>query len=357
MLRRYSGGGLTAIWAKENTRDALYSAMQINETYMTSGTRIKLRFFGAWKLPDNPFNRPDWVKLGYEQGVPMGSVLPDPSPDASPQFMVYAERDPDGAKLDRIQIIKGWTHNGQVYQKIYDVVWSGDRKIDAKTGKLAPVGNSVDISKATYSNTIGADKLLKVWKDPDFDPRFHAVYYARVLEIPTPRWTTYDAVKLGIPPPADVPTVIQERAVATPIWYQPTAATRQNFKPGLTVAELLQLGAKLLDDTSIKKLLSGKTLRIRNIVDGHYFEATFTEQGQRTLVNIDGMPVQKAVTADPMFGIGVAKNEAYLIRDQKIILNIFGKQFPFAVYKEGARYVLATPQEFGYANYVIEKIY
>lgn len=355
LLRQYSAGGLTAVWATQNTREALFGALRKNETYMTSGPRIKLRLFAGWSFPENPFNRPDWVKAGYENGVPMGGILLDPPRDASPQFMIYAEKDPDSAKLDRVQIVKGWTHNGQVFQKIYDVVWSGDRKIDNQTGKLKPVGNTVNIAKAQYTNTIGADRLLKVWKDPDFDPRLHAVYYARALEIPTPRWTTYDAVKIGVAPPADVPSVIQERAITTPVWYQPSAAERQNFKPGLTVAELLQAGANLLDDKTLEKMFVGKTIRIRNLVSGQFFEVKFAEDGQRTLLSVDGEPVKTLVSMDPMFDIGVKKNESYSIRDQKVALKISGKLFYFSVYADGGRYVIASAQEFGYANYVVEK--
>jgi hypothetical protein len=222
-----SSAGTTAVWAEENTREAIFDAMKRKEVYGTTGTLIRLRFFGGWDLPDNLTEDRDFVKKAYEMGVPMGQDLPaHPVKDLAkhPTFAVWALKDPKSGNLDRIQIIKGWTDpvNGFPKEKIHDLAWSDGRKPDPKTGKLPPVGNTVDIKTVTYTNSIGDTQLSAVWTDPDFDPTMKAVYYIRVLEIPTPRWSTYDAAKLGVEPPAGVPATIQERAYSSPIWYTPS---------------------------------------------------------------------------------------------------------------------------------------
>ena len=217
--------GTTAVWADENTREGIFDAMKRKETYGTSGTLIRLRFFGGWGLPKNLAEQDGWVKTAYASGVPMGNDLPANAGGAkAPTFVVEAMKDPESGNLDRIQIIKGWNDPGNGYpkEKIYDLAWSGDRKA-GEDGKLPPVGNTVDLKKATYTNDIGASQLKAVWTDPDFDPSQRALYYVRVLEIPTPRWSTYDAVKLGVDPPKAVPATIQERAWSSPIWYAPAA--------------------------------------------------------------------------------------------------------------------------------------
>ncbi len=212
-------GALTGVWAQRNTREDIWDAMKNKEVFATSGTRIKVRFFGGFKLDENPENYEMLVKMGYDKGVPMGQSLE--SAQGSPTFYVWASKDPDQANLDRIQIIKGWiSPKGEMKEMIYDVVWSDGRKKD-EAGKLASVGSTVDLKSATYSNTIGAATLLGSWKDPDFDPNLHATYYARVIEIPTPRWSTYDAARAGLPLLEDVKSTIQERAWSSPIWYSP----------------------------------------------------------------------------------------------------------------------------------------
>ena len=218
----------------------------------------------------------DWVKTGYANGVPMGGDLPPPKGKA-PTFIVWAVKDPDEANLDRIQIVKGWTKSGQIFEKVYDVAWSGDRKLarapiqnvlyGGNDMTLPPVGNTVDIKTATYKNTIGAVELKTVWTDPDFDPSLHAFYYARVLQIPTPRWTTYDAKSLGVPPPSNVPATIQDRAWTSPIWYTPTAELRAKAAHSPTVADLTQRGATALDDAQLRELIVGKTVAVHNIGD------------------------------------------------------------------------------------------
>ncbi len=220
-----SSAGTTAVWAEENTRASIFDAMKRKETYGTTGTLIRLRFFGGWNYPSDLVNDKNFVKKAYAGGVPMGGDLPANTTNAkAPTFAVSAMKDPESGNLDRIQIVKGWTNprTGFPDEKIYEVAWSDNRKLDAKTGKLPPVGNTVDVKKATYTNNIGDSQLSVVWTDPDFDPKQKAVYYVRVLEIPTPRWSTYDAAKLGVDPPVGVPATIQERAYSSPIWYTPT---------------------------------------------------------------------------------------------------------------------------------------
>ncbi len=215
------GSGYAAVWATENTREALFDAMMRRETYATTGPRILVRFFGGWEFTaEDAMNRLP-AAIGYTKGVPMGADLPPGPAGQAPTFLVGALKDPLSGNLDRIQIVKGWVDSrGERHEKIYDVEWSGDREIGAD-GKLPPVGNTVDVANATWTNTIGAPELLTVWTDPDFDPSVPAVYYARVLEIPTPRWTAYEAYRYGITMPAEVPMVTQERAYTSPIWYTP----------------------------------------------------------------------------------------------------------------------------------------
>jgi len=214
--------GATGVWAPENTREAIFDGIKRKETFGTSGPLIRLRFFGGWGYPAGLAADPDFVKKAYAGGVPMGGDLPaKPARAKAPTFAVWALKDPESGNLDRVQIIKGWYQNGYPQEQIYDVALSDGRKPDPKTGKVPPVGNTVDVKNATYTNSIGDSQLAAVWIDPDFDPSHHAVYYVRVLEIPTPRWSTYDAKELGIDPPAGVAATIQERAWSSPIWHTP----------------------------------------------------------------------------------------------------------------------------------------
>jgi hypothetical protein len=215
------GSGYAAVWATENTREAIFDAMMRRETYATTGPRMLVRFFGGWEFTaEDAMNRLPGA-IGYSKGVPMGADLPARPAGQAPTFLVGALKDPYSGNLDRIQIVKGWVDTrGERHEKIYDVKWSGDREIGAD-GKLPPVGNTVDVANATWTNTIGAPELLTVWTDPDFDPAVPAVYYARVIEIPTPRWTAYEAYRFGITMPSEVPMITQERAYTSPIWYTP----------------------------------------------------------------------------------------------------------------------------------------
>ena len=219
-----SSAGTTAVWAQENTREGIFEAMQSKETYGTTGTLIRLRFFGGWSYPSDLTSDDDFVQKAYDGGVPMGGDLPQmPDGAKAPSLAVWALKDPESANLDRVQIIKGWTNPNTGYpeEEIYDIAWSDNRKPDPKTGKLPPVGNTVDVKNASYTNSIGDVELSVVWTDPDFDATMKAVYYVRVLEIPTPRWSTYDSARNNLPLPTEVPATIQERAYSSPIWYSP----------------------------------------------------------------------------------------------------------------------------------------
>ena len=213
--------GYTAVWARENTRTSLFDAMDRKEIYATTGPRMVVRFFGGWDYTEQDLNSRQPAFAGYSKGVPMGGDLLNAPEGKAPTFMVYALRDPIGANLDRLQIVKGWLDaQGKTHEKVYDVAWSGDRKPDGK-GKLPAVGNTVDVKNANWTNTIGAAELATVWTDPDFDPKQRAFYYTRVLEIPTPPWYLYDAFRLGTKIPKDAPTSQQERGYTSPIWYTP----------------------------------------------------------------------------------------------------------------------------------------
>ncbi len=214
--------GYQAVWAAENTREALFDAMERKETYATTGPRIFVRFFGGWDFEAADATTRQPAAIGYSKGVPMGGDLRNAPPGTSPSFLVAALKDPIGANLDRVQIVKGWMDsNGELQERVYDVAVSDGREIGADGRARTPVGNTVDVANATWSNTIGDPELITVWEDPDFDPRHRAFYYVRVLEIPTPRWTAYDAKYFGIDVPDDVEMVHQERAYTSPIWYTP----------------------------------------------------------------------------------------------------------------------------------------
>lgn len=219
--RHTIASGLAAVWARENTRESLWDAMARKEVFGTTGTRLTVRVFGGFDFAATDLERSDFAAHGYELGVPMGGDLKSALPGKGLGLLIRALRDPDGANLDRVQVIKGWLDaSGKTHEQVYDVAWSGGRKKDAN-GKVPPVGDTVNAKEATYTNSIGAPYLSAYWKDPSFDPKQRAFYYVRVLEIPTPRWTTYDAKVFGVELPKDVPASTQERAYTSPIWYTP----------------------------------------------------------------------------------------------------------------------------------------
>ena len=214
--------GYAGVWARENTRAALFDAMQRKEVYATTGPRMIVRFFGGWEFEAADAHTRSPAIVGYTKGVPMGGDLGEAPGGRTPTFLLAALKDPIGANLDRIQIVKGWLgRDGSTQERIYDVAVSGGRSIGANGRATASVGNTVDVANATWTNTIGAGEMITVWKDPEFDPALRAFYYVRVIEIPTPRWTAYDAKYFGIRMPPEVPMTTTERAYTSPIWYTP----------------------------------------------------------------------------------------------------------------------------------------
>ncbi|MDG2004047.1 MAG: DUF3604 domain-containing protein [Novosphingobium sp.] len=213
--------GLAAVWAPENTREAIFDAFRRREVYATSGSRIRLRFFGGWNFERDDIERADYARYGYSHGVPMGGDMPRREGAKSPSFLVHAARDPDSANLDRVQVVKGWLDSaGKSHERVYNVALADGRPI-GPDGAIKPIGSSVDVSAASYRNSIGDPELATWWSDPDFDAAQPSFYYVRVLEIPTPRWTTHDSVWFRAPLPSDVPRTVQDRAYSSPIWYRP----------------------------------------------------------------------------------------------------------------------------------------
>lgn len=217
---KISATGITGVWAENNTREAIFEALKRKECFGTSGNRIKVRMFAGWDYHSDLLKQDDWVKKAYASGVPMGADLAAINTPGKPKFLLHAIKDPNAGNLDRIQIIKVSTKNGMSVENVYDAVWNGDRKKDAK-GVLPSVGNTVDIKTATYTNSIGSAELIGFWEDSDFDSESYVTYYARVIEIPTPRWSTYLAAKHNMNVNNSVPAYIQERAWTSPIWYTP----------------------------------------------------------------------------------------------------------------------------------------
>src|SRR5262245_15313987 len=351
-VRLENPAGLTGVWAEQNTRASLFDAMQRKETFATSGPHIKVRFFGGWEYGKDLVDQKDWVKAGYAKGVPMGGDLPAAKAKA-PTFAVWAVKDPTSGNLDRIQIVKGWTKSGQSFEKIFDVAWSGDRKPDKWTGRVGSVGSTVNLEDASYTNTIGSVELKTVWSDPEFDPSLHAFYYARVLEIPTPRWTTIQAKELGIAPPDVVPATIQERAWSSPIWYTPSADARKGAAAGLTVADLKSKGGAALDDAALSALVVGKNVWWRNTVTGDVFEARYGTDGQALILHVGrsfNMPSEFGNLAQSGYqGIPAA----YTVKNGRIGSSLGNVPFDLAVSKTGEKYVGARSNEFGFANYEI----
>ena len=369
--------GLTGVWAEENTRASLFEAMQRKETFAVSGPHIKVRLFGGWEYAAGMPGEKDWVKTGYAKGVPMGGDLP-PARAKAPAFMVWAVKDPTSGNLDRIQIVKGWTKSGQSFEKVFDVVWAGDRKPDKWTGVVPPIGSTVDVENATYTNTIGAVELKTVWTDPEFDPSLHAFYYARVLEIPTPRWTTIQAKQLGVAPPDVVAATIQERAWSSPIWYTPSAEARKNVKPGITVADLKKKGAVALSDAQLRALIVEKSVWLENTVTGDRYQIVYgasgksasakpatpiepgyvterfaANQGELQLRYVGRKFVLPSAVGDAASANYLRTSSPYYINNGKIVTALVGTPIEVTVYKMGDKYLGARSNEFGYVNYQI----
>ena len=355
-IRLENPGGLTGVWAEENTRASLWDAMYRKETFGISGPRIKVRFFAGWGYNKDILGAKDWVKQSYAGGVPMGADLrpmPTGGKGTAPSFVVWAVKDPTSGNLDRIQIIKGWTQNGQSFEKVFDVAWAGERKADKWSGRVPAIQSTVDLEKATYTNSVGSTELKTVWSDPEFDPSLHAFYYARVLEIPTPRWTLIQAVKSGLPPPDIVPLTGQERAWSSPIWYTPSADARKTSQAGMTVAELQKKGAAPLGDAQLKALIVGKAFWLRNNVTGEQFSQNFTLEGQMIVFRV-------GKNANMPSGWGNVERDGnqgtttpYKIEGGKLVTLVSQDPYAFTFYKLGDTYYGARSNEFGYANYEI----
>jgi hypothetical protein len=372
-------GGLTGVWAEENTRGSLFEAMKRKETFAVSGPRIQVRFFGGWEYGPDLVGEKDWVKTGYAKGVPMGGDLPPVKAGGkAPTFLVQAVKDPTSGNLDRIQIVKGWTKSGQSFEKVYDVVWAGDRKPDKWTSVVPPIGSTVDIENASYTNSIGAVELKTVWSDPEFDPALRAFYYARALEIPTPRWTTIQAKQLGIAPPDVVAPTLQERAWSSPIWYTPSAQALAAAPRGTTVAELTKQGAAALDDAALEALIVEKSVWLENNVTGDkymiiygalgkgpdpepltpdqpgYITQRFPQnQGQFQVRYVGRNVGLQSLTGDAMAASALGASRTYNIVEGKIVTELVGTPIEISVYKLGDKYLAARGNEFGYANYEI----
>ncbi len=355
-VRLENPGGLTGVWAEENTRASLFDAMYRKETFGVSGPHIKVRLFGGWGYDKSLATAKDWVKQSYAGGVPMGADLapmPTAGKGTAPTFMVWAVKDPTSGNLDRVQIIKGWTQNGQSFEKIFDVAWAGDRKPDKWSGRVPAILSTVNLETATYDNSVGATELKTVWADPEFDASLHAFYYARVLEIPTPRWTLIQAVKAGIPPPDVVPLTGQERAWSSPIWFTPTPEAQKSAPAGMTVADLKKQGAVPLTNAQLKALIVGKAFWLRNNVTGEQFSQNFTEDGQMIVFRV-------GANADMPSGFGnVARDgsqgrtSSYKIDGDKLITMVSQDPYAWTFHKLGDTYYAARSNEFGYANYEI----
>jgi hypothetical protein len=350
-VRLENPAGLTGIWAEENTRASLFDGMARKETFATSGPHIQVRLFGGANLAPVS-DQADWVKAAYAAGVPMGADLPTLGEAKAPSFIVWALKDPTSGNLDRIQIVKGWTKHGQSFEKIFDVAWAGNRTPDPFTGVVPPIGSTVNISDASYANTIGGVELKGSWTDPEFDPSLDAFYYARTLAIPTPRWTTIQAKQLGIAPPDNVAATIQERAWTSPIWYTPTQKLRTAEK-GTTVADLKAQGATALDDAALTEMIVGKTSWIRNNVTGDVFAITWTASGQRLISNVNGAIPKPSEIGDVLHGGLTGSGTAYAIKHGAIVTTLGNLPYEATVYKLGNKYFAARSNEFGFANYEV----
>ena len=355
-VRLENPGGLTGVWAEENTRASLWDAMYRKETFGVSGPHMKVRFFGGWSYAKNVLDASDWVKQSYAGGVPMGAdlpAMPSSGKGTAPSFVVWAVKDPTSANLDRVQIIKGWSGNGQSFEKVYDVAWAGDRKPDKWSGRVPAIRSTVDIEKATYTNDVGSVELKTVWTDPDFDPSLHAFYYARVLEIPTPRWTLIQAVKANLPPPDVVPLTGQERAWSSPIWYTPSKEARAGAPAGTTVADLKSKGATQLGDAALKSLVVGKAFWLRNDVTGEQWSQNFTADGHMTVFRVGANALMPSGWGNVVGNGYAGVASKYEIQDGALVTYVSQEPFALTFYRLGDVVYAARSNEFGFANYEI----
>lgn len=346
LIRSWGSAGLAGVWAESNTRESLFSALKRKETFGTTGPRIVIRFFGGWDFSPENIHSENLAEIGYKKGVPMGGNLPKRIHHTHvPSFIVWAIKDLEGANLDRIQIVKGWVVRGHVYEKIYNIAWSGDRTVEESTGDLPAVGNTVDLANATYTNDIGDKELYAFWTDPDFNESQQAFYYARVIEIPTPRWSTYDAVRLGIVPRSKLPSTIQEQAWTSPIWYTPDLSIKKREDPdAYTVKQFTENGIEPLTTEQLKSLIIGKTLSIKNLVNGDQYEGIYREDHIRTMRRLSGIAtIYSASPGTATYSI----EDGYLQTEWKD-----GRSFRIKIYPYNGKYYGAAEQDSGYLNYM-----
>ena len=347
--------GLAGVWAAENTRAAITAAFKRKEVYATTGPRIRLRLFGGYDYVKGDAQSPDLANIGYAKGVPMGGDLAQAPQGKAPTFLVHAAKDPKEGNLDRIQIIKGWLGaDGKTQEKIYDLALS-----DGRTDGSKAVGNTVDLKTGKYTNDIGAKELVAVWTDPDFDPGLRGFYYVRVIQIPTPRHSLYDAIALGIDPKeTKKPTTIQERAYSSPIWYTPDPGVLKEVtklviakKDAMTVSSIIKDGFKQMTGADIRKQLLGKTLMLKDLASGKVYEGKLLKSGKRVLKEAD---VTKEQVAEAAFhgGGGLLMGEAgYEIKDNTIVSTDGLRTIKSNLYRKGDRIVAARDVDGGAVNF------
>ncbi len=348
--------GLAGVWATANTREAITAAFKRKEVYATTGPRIQLRFFGGYEYAAADTKAPDLASVGYAKGVPMGGDLAQAPKGKAPTFLVHAAKDPKEGNFDRIQIIKGWLGtDGKTREKIYDLALS-----DGRTDGSQAVGNTVDIKTGMYTNDIGAPELVAVWTDPEFDPGLRAFYYIRVIQIPTPRHSLYDAIALGIDPKETKhPATIQERAYSSPIWYTPDPGVLKEVtkltlakKEGMTIDSVVKDGFKQMTGDEIRKQLLGKTLMLRDLSSGRVYEGKLLESGKRIVKDATTQGVRQAADAVYHGGGPVLLGEAaYEIKDNAIVSTDGLRTIKSAVYRKGDRIVAARDADNGAVNY------
>ena len=343
--------GLAAVWATENTREAITAAFKRKEVYATTGPRIRLRVFGGYGFTNADAQSPDLAGIGYDKGVPMGGDLSQAPAGKAPTFLVHAAKDPKEANLDRIQIIKGWLGtDGRTREKIYDLALS-----DGRSNGSQMVGNTVDLKTGKYTNDIGAKELATVWRDPDFDPGLRAFYYVRVIQIPTPRHSLLDAISLGIDPKeTHHPSTIQERAYSSPIWYTPEPSILKQVaeRPmatteGLTVSQIAGDGYSQMSSEDIRSHLLGKTLLLKDLSSGQVYQGALLESGKRMLKDT-GVAAEQRTQAAFHGGGPLLMGEAdYEIRDDMIVSTDGLRTISSRLYRKGDRILAARDVDGG----------
>ncbi|NEP12829.1 MAG: DUF3604 domain-containing protein [Symploca sp. SIO2C1] len=367
----FTPGGLTGVWAEKNNRESIFDALQRKEAFGTSGTRTKVRFFGGWDFPENLDEQPDAIDTAYLTGVPMGGdligedIINAPT-DKAPKFLVMAMRDPQekGVDLDRIQVVKGWTKQGLTYEKIYDVVWAGDRQKDPETGELPPIENTVnvdvEVGKVTFDPNSGKDELMTVWEDPDFDPTARSFYYLRALEIPAPRYSAYDYVRASVTDEDratfdefGVPLSIQERAWSSPIWYTPSQEQlEQGEADALTVSDPSLVP---LTEAETLKLFASNRVKITNlntgeVVDNIYGPLDIDQTGR--WLPIGSTEAQYVATH---IGEKLLNAPKYAITGNQLSFNIEdGSEFVAELFDRNGQILAARDDEVGYVNYQVD---